>query len=191
VFSAGSVLATTFRIWLRNLPRFVLIAAICSLPVFGFYLSLRVESIKDFVQRHYYQPIWERHPALINLTGADWIADAMIYGAIAVCVVAQLRGERVGVFRGLGRALRRSVSLLGAGLLHHVVTMGVIGVVIMCIWSRGEWMWRGSTAIYGWAAWSALWVVLRSLLYVVFAIADTCACSSSSCSHRCRRRRSP
>jgi heme exporter protein D len=170
VFTVGNVLATTFRIWLRNLPRLVLIAVICYLPVFAFYMLRYIDAFADVTQRYYYDPIWKLHPALQIVTGGEWIAYAMTYGAIASVVVARIRGERLGIFRGLGRALRRSPSLIGVEFLVHLATTGVITLATMCIWSRDEWMWRG-TGIYGWILWGASAVVLSSLIYVVAPVA--------------------
>jgi hypothetical protein len=170
VFSAGSVLATTFRIWLRNLPRFVLIAAIFYVPVFGFYFSRHIPAVDDYLQVHYYQPIWKTHPALLTITGADWIAQVLINGAIACCVVAQIRDQRIGMFRALGRTLRRSLSLFCAGLVQHLVAIGATTVVMMCIWSKEEWVWHG-TGTYGWVLWSAMWLVVSSFLYQTAPIA--------------------
>lgn len=170
MFTVGNVLAATFRIWARNLPRFLLIGLVCFAPVIAWYVLIRIDAIRELAQRYYYRPVWELHPALQNITGGDWIAGGLLYGAIAAVVVRLVRSERIGVFRGLGRAVRRGGSLFVGSLAEHIATSGVITVVIMLLWSRERWLW-GGTGPYVWILWSAAWVVMHSLFCIVWPVA--------------------
>lgn len=168
MFGVGSVLATTFRIWFRTLPRVFAIVAICFIPVIAWSLLAKIDSVNDWMNEHYYRPVMDIHPALIGVVGGEWIVGGLASGAVAVCTVARIRGERVGMWRGLATAIRRAPSLIAASFVERLATAGVLTMIVIAIWNREEWMWRGEVF---WLAWAGLWLLLSSLFYFVWAVA--------------------
>ena len=59
----GSVLATTARVWVRNLPRFFVLAILAYVPTVAWYLALTIPRVNRFVNEHVYLPLTNLHPA--------------------------------------------------------------------------------------------------------------------------------
>ena len=160
-FGVGNVLATTVRIWLRNLPRFFLLTVICYVPIVGWNFLLAIDGLDELVQRLYGRLV-NLHPALVpEAASGAWIVLALFSAAIATCTVSLVRGERVGIWRGLASSLRRAPWLVGTALLLRLFTSGVLVLVTILRWEPGQYMAR-STPTW-WIVNGALWIVLSSV----------------------------
>jgi hypothetical protein len=161
-FGVGNVLATTVRIWVRNLPRFLLLTVICYLPILAWFLLLQIDSVNDLAQRQFYRRLYDLHPVLLSSDAgsATWIFVAVLAAAVATCTVAQLRGERVGIGRGLATSLRCMPSLVGSAFVVRLATVGVFTAISILRWDETL---MGRTSLTWLVAYQALWATLASL----------------------------
>ena len=162
----GNVLATSFRSWVRNFPRFFLLTVIAYVPIIAFYLLLlndRIGEVVGWVFNWYTQ----LHPALRHDTpGLAWIPFGIFNGAIAVCIVGQLRDERVSIWRALAIALRHAHWIVAIALLARVATTLPITLIEIARWDDQRWL-RGRSELTM-AAYAAISIAITS--YVVCAL---------------------
>ncbi|MBA3502893.1 MAG: hypothetical protein M4D80_04780 [Myxococcota bacterium] len=128
--TVGNVLATTFRLWGRNLPRFFLLTVVCYLPIVGWYALHEISAVKDALHNYLYEPLFRLHPMLHpEAVGLGFIPLAVFAAAAAVCIVATLRDERASIWRGLAVALRRLPALVVIALVTRLATTGIASVI--------------------------------------------------------------
>lgn len=128
-FGVGNVFAATFRIWFRNLPRFLLLTVICWLPIVAFDFLLVNDAVMAFMNRHIYGPLMEVHPEAIEAAFGSWLPLSVLVAAIAMCTVGQLRDEPLSIWRGLAIALRRLPWIIAVALVVRLATWGVVMVI--------------------------------------------------------------
>jgi hypothetical protein len=141
-FSVGNVLATTVRIWIRNLPRFLLLTVICYLPILGWNLLYAAQH--EVLDEHVFRPIARLHPELLDAVSGHWIPLTVLGAAVAVCTVGRLGDERVSIWRALAIALRRLPWLVGVGLIVRFATTGVMTVIAIVRWDDAAFGTRAS-----------------------------------------------
>lgn len=168
----GNVLATTFRIWIRNLPRFLLVTAIAFVPIVGWNFLLAIDEVGQFFNKHFYQPFVELHPALrFDIPSGSWIPFALLTGAIAPCVVAILRDERISIWRGVAIAFRRAPWLIAIALIVRMSTTWVLTLVQIALWDGDRFYLSRTT--FEWIGYTLLWVALASILLTAMPVAVT------------------
>lgn len=160
--TVGHVLRTAFLLWFRNLPRFLLLTAVCFVPIVGWYLLLRIPAVSRAVFAYVEVPLAKLHPVLEGQAASGrWIVFALLGAAIATCTVARLRGERASIWRGLASAVRRAPWLVGTALIVRLATTGVITAIQIAQWDPED---RFRTpSLTSIIAHDALWVALASL----------------------------
>ena len=138
-FGVGNVLATTVRLWARNLPRFFLLTVVCFLPIIAWNILLSIDAIAGALYEHVYYPLQRLHPALgPHVVSGEWITDALLGSAIALCVVGILRDERLSIWRALGATLRRLPSIVGVALIVRLLTWGPGTLIAVLRWDENQ-----------------------------------------------------
>ena len=164
MFGVGRVLATTFRLYGRNLPRFFLLTLIAYVPIVGFGFVLEIDAIRDFMTEHVWRPFMELHPALrYQPPSATWIPHGLLAAAIAVCVVGRLRDERVSIWRGAATAFRRMHWIIVVAFAIRLSTIGVSTVIEIALWD--DRMFRGFS-LMSWIGYGVVWIVCSTIFLV-------------------------
>ena len=163
--TVGSVLAAGFRVWGRNLPRFLLLTVVCWVPLFGWYALHWIDAFDALVKEHIYMRLYDLHPALMESRafGLGWIPFSVFGGAIAVCTVAELRGERVSIWRGLGLAVRHALSLIVLAFVIRLATYGISVAIQIARWDPRVIFFEQRAGIFWRAFYAVLWLVMSSL----------------------------
>jgi hypothetical protein len=167
-FGVGSVLATSVRIWVRNLPRLLAITAVLYVPMIAWLLAFKVDALRDPIAWYYIRI--GAHPVLRELPDGLFVIHACLTAAIAHGTLVALGGRRVPIGRALMTAMRRSLPVLGVALVIWGPTSGMIAILS---WLLGApWFAAlGDQAVlgfYGMPLWS---FVLSSLFFVALPIA--------------------
>lgn len=169
-FGVGNVLATTVRLWARELPRFFLLTVICFVPIIAWNILMSVDAVGGALYEHVYHPLQRLHPALgPHVVSGEWITDALLGAAITLCVVGRLRDERVSIWRALGATLRRLPSIVGIALIVRLLTWGPGMVIAVLRWDENQFVPRFS--LLEWTLSELLWIVLMSLFLVALPVA--------------------
>ncbi|MDQ3336440.1 MAG: hypothetical protein M4D80_14830 [Myxococcota bacterium] len=166
-FSVGDVLATTVKIWVRNLPRFFLLTVICYLPILGW--SWLYAAHHEVLDEHVFKPIARLHPELADVVSGKWVPLTVLSAAVAVCTVGRLGDERVTIWRALVIAMRRLPWLVGVAFIVRVATTGVMTVIAIVRWDDDAFATRASAAET--IVYEVLLVALVSLFIVAVPVA--------------------
>lgn len=163
--TVGNVLATTLRVWGRNLPRFLLLTLVCYVPILGWYALHWSEGFQELANKYLYRPLMELHPALHrnDVIGLGWIVFAIAGGAIAICTVAELRGQRTSIWRGLALALRHALSLIVVAFFARVVTHGISLAIEIARWDRDQLFRQDTYTTSELAFFAVLWIVTSAI----------------------------
>ena len=165
MFGIGNVLGTTFRIWGRRLPRFVVLVLLFHVLLLGWYALLWTDWGGRIVERYYFRPLFDAHPILSGTASSGmWIITTLLGASIALWVIGHLRGERVALGDAIAGTLRRVLGLFVVGLVVRMLTLGVLVLGAMLLWDRDEWYSRGDGTFI---VWGVAWTILMSLLVAV------------------------
>lgn len=164
-FSVGGVLATSVRIWARNLPRFMAITVLCYLPVIGWELAM-VYQVDPFLglYRGYDDFLSLLHPVLRVLPGGRFVAHACMAAAVTQGTLVALTSKPAPIVRGLQAAVRRFFPVMGVALIVWVASGGVMTALNLLV---GRWE-NVNLFIFGSAVYYA---VAISLFYLAVPIA--------------------
>ena len=160
----GHAIATVFRVWGRNLPRFLLLTLVCYLPIIGWYALHQIDAFQTWANEHLYRRVYELHPALhpSEVIGLGWIALAIGGAAIAICTIAELRGARTSIWRALWLALRHVFALAVIALAVRLATYGVAAAIQIARWDPMLPPYRSTSEIWM-AVFAVLWIVTSSV----------------------------
>lgn len=159
-FGIGSVLATMFRIWFRHLHRILAVTLVVYLPNIAWVVVAQTEWGREFLFRHYYQPLYELHPVFYgNLASGEWLITSLLGVALAHGTLAVMTGERMAIGGAVATGVRRALPALAIGLLVRLATTGVASLVAVLIWDRRT-LYTNELVVY---AWAALLIFLQSL----------------------------
>jgi len=165
MFGVGSVLATTFRVYGRNLPRFFLLTVLAYVPIVGFSFLLEIDAVQELVAK-LYNWFARLHPALrYDAPSGSWIPIAMLAAAIAVCTVGTMRDQRTSIWRGAATAFRRIHWIVITAFLVRLSTEGVSTVVQIALWDDETRFYR-AFSLTAYVAYAALWIVLGTIFLV-------------------------
>lgn len=126
-FSVGNVLATSVRIWARNLPRFIVITGVLNLPEIAWFVALGFAPFRDVVAR--YHVLLELHPVLLVLPDGGLVVHTCTAAAITHGTLVALAGQPAPIGRGLMTAVRRFFPVIGVSLIVRLATNGVVTVL--------------------------------------------------------------
>jgi hypothetical protein len=163
--TVGNTLATIVRIWGRNLPRFLLLTVVCYLPIAGVYALLSIDAIGAVLDKHVYEPLWKLHPGghAQDFVSLRWTVFAVFGAAIALCTVAEVRGARTSIWRGLALALRRTLPLIAVAFVVRLATHGIALAIRIVRWDPHASMYENVDSIYWQVFFSVLWIVTTAL----------------------------
>lgn len=131
-FSVGNVLATGFRVWLRNLGPFLLIAALFHALPWLWALSATHGMTNPEDLKH----------ATFAISGASILSllvNVLVSAALTYGVVMELQGQRASFGACIATGLARFFPALGVGLLTSLCMMGgfillvIPGVIVFCM----------------------------------------------------------
>ncbi|HEX7838675.1 MAG TPA: hypothetical protein VF469_14465 [Kofleriaceae bacterium] len=161
-FGIGRVFATGVRIFARNLPRFLAIAAVLSLPYVAWVLALLWDPLRGVVALYY--EVLYRHPVLRALPGGGLVVHTCIAAAVTHGALVALTGQPAPIGRGLSTAARRFFPVIGVALVVWLATTGVVTALRPLVWSSRP----SGLEIWGTALCST---VLHSLFYLAVPVA--------------------
>jgi hypothetical protein len=150
-FGIGSVIATGFRTWIKNILAFTLITALVHAPV----VIWGVLAANSYAGGDGWQHV------RIFLTFSPLpilVLNLIVAGALTYGVVMELQGQRASLGAGIATGFRRFLPALGTGILLVLCMAGLAAVVglPLALVSRDLAMLGGAIA--------AVWVL--SMLYV-------------------------
>jgi hypothetical protein len=135
----GTVLATSARIWGRNLPRLLAIVVVLFLPYIA-WSAMQVSDGMEHVIRSYYRFTSDLGP-LSTLPSGLFLVHAVATAAVTHAVAVALTGPPVPIGRSARTAVRRFLPVLGVALVVRVATWAVmaalVGLVAMSLGSGG------------------------------------------------------
>jgi hypothetical protein len=171
--TVGNALATIVRVWGRNLPRFLLLTVVCYLPIVGGYAVLSIDAVEALLNKHVYLALYELHPGLDarEVVGLGWIVLAVFGAAIALCTVAELRGARTSIWRGLALAIRRTLPLIAVAFIARLATHGIALAIRIARWDPDGSLYQNADTIYAQAFFSVLWIVTSALFIAALPVA--------------------
>jgi hypothetical protein len=106
-FRAGEALSKGFGIWFKNLPAFVVLAALVYSPIIAYTALVMAGSVSfDSYTR------WSWVTGLLGMPFGLVVTAALLYGTIE-----QLRGRHAGIGESIGVGIKRLLPVLGVGLL--------------------------------------------------------------------------
>lgn len=161
-FGIGSVLATSVRIWARNLVRFIVITALLYLPVIAWDLAVVADAFGIFSR--YYRFVFDLNPMLRVLPSGLFVVHACTTAAVTQGALVALNGKPAPIGRSLAVAVRRFIPVVGVALVVQVVTLGVFVGLIWLV----SWLGDRDPAIVG-----ALvcYIAMLSVFYLVIPVA--------------------
>lgn len=123
---AGSIVGTSFRVWLRNIGSFTAIALLFSIP----------DVLLVLFGRGLDQETYNRISVGIATLTGPLITAALTYG-----IIETLAGKQIGAGESLSRGMQCAMPALGVGLLVAIITgVGLIflivpGLIALCVYA--------------------------------------------------------
>jgi hypothetical protein len=128
-FSIGNVLATGFRVWIKNLVPFFFLSLVISAPLILWGVSILqgswdLEQIQTFL--------------LVSVVAGIAI-DAFVTAALTFGVVKELQGQHATFGSSLATGLARLLPTLGVAILVGLAVLGgflaliIPGIIILCM----------------------------------------------------------
>jgi hypothetical protein len=131
-FGVGNVLATGFRIWVKNFVPFMLITALIYSPV----LIWGISSVQGEIDT-------ERFSSVVRTLGyiglSTFLLNVLVSAALTYGVVMELQGQRASIGACIATGLVRFFPALGTGLLSLLCIMGgtilliIPGIIAFCM----------------------------------------------------------
>lgn len=119
-FRVGDALGKGFAIWFRNLPSFLILAAIIYSPIIIYTaVVLNAELTEASLTR------WGYVFTLVDLLLGLILSACVLYGTIQ-----QLRGRHAGIGESIGVGLKRLLPVLGVGVLMGLCVLGLVIPVV-------------------------------------------------------------
>lgn len=117
-FGVGSVLANGFRVWVRNIVPFTLIALVMYIPSFIWASMTDPFNLDSLTRFAYVQPF------------LALLLDMFVTAAVTYGVVMEMNGTRASVGQCVGVGLKRFLPVLGTSIVMY---LGIFGAAIATV----------------------------------------------------------
>ncbi|HEX2690241.1 MAG TPA: hypothetical protein VHN14_26680 [Kofleriaceae bacterium] len=131
-FGVGNVLATGFRIWLKNFLPFMLITGLIYAPV----LIWGISSVQGEITAERLRSVGRTLQSISSLT---ILLNILVSAALTYGVVMELQGQRASIGDSIATGLVRFFPALGTGLLSLLCICGgllllvIPGIIVFCM----------------------------------------------------------
>ena len=134
-FGVGRVIATSVRIWGRNLPRFIAITALVYVPLIAWNAAGEVDALREVVAS-YHGWLSTQHLVLRVLPDGRFVVFTCAAVAVTHGALVALTGKPAPIGGGLSTAVRRFFPVIGVSLVAWVTDL-VVDVLHWFVWPQG------------------------------------------------------